>query len=882
MPEAHIKGSGIISETKQIHAFVLSGSGADSAYQVGVLKALVNGSSTAAPKCVEPRVVAATSTGALNAAFLASEWEHHGPRAVDSLERLWTRTLSSSWFGDGAFRVRLNPLDLLRLDMYSPGLDSIRSRLAADVREMRRAAGRVAEILISGEDVFERLSDLFDISLLLGSEPLRQAVTESIDFDRIHRSSIRLEIATTNWETGELCYFRNGGRSGRISPDVVLAAGAIPGYFPAEKVAGWMNVDCESQVIAPLRSAVRQVREFVPSDSGTVDYQFHVIYTCARRNEMPSTLLESMLQTHYGSQVISWDSRVGRDLKRVQRINQGIVMCEDLAALEGYEVCGAQEPETEAISRIRERVASMPVRERQGLLATGAAVVKRLQDRGEWRKMTIHRYFPSQGLDSKLGFLDFRRSRVERLIAQGFTDAANHDCQANQCIHIAPGPRRIGRIPSVNPVSKSPQKPSVHALIFSGGGAYGAYQVGCARALIQGHSAANGKTPLEPDVFAGTSVGAFNSSFLVSKWHSGGPEAVSSLENAWTERIPWNGGANGAFRVRLTPLELLYAATYGSEGVLRRILQNYSLDTLHLLREAGQRALGLFKLNEPLLDRLSACVDLSVFVGPEPWEDTIRALIDFEKIRESSRRLTIAVTNWPRGVVSHFTNQSVSPDAIRASSAIPGFYPPATVDGQVCVDGAVLMNTPLNRAIRELREVAPRAGESEFVLHVVYINPRVEKSSTPQGTLQTLFRSQAIQWGSSVEIDINNAQSLNKGLSMIINKLIALGKDPGAQLSPGELDLVREAVSSRPAAEAQALFETSERIMQKREIGEPYQLLTIHRYFPRTPISGAFGFMDVRQTTIENLIQQGFEDTVNHDCAACGCVLAQEQAGAAA
>ena len=882
MPDRGIESSGSTPRTRQVHAFLLSGSGADSAYQVGVLKALCSGASPANPQAVEPGVLAATSGGALNASFLAAAWDGSGPRAVDDLERLWRERLSWSWFVDGAFRVRFNPLDLLHLDAYARGPGSIVSRLAGDVRELRHVAGRVAEIVISGEKVLERLSDLFDISLLLGTEPLRQAIIDSIDFNKVHMSPICLTIAATNWETGELRYFSNRDRSAGIRADVVLAAGAIPGYFAAEKVAGWMHVDAETQLIAPLKPAVSHIREAASSSREETDVQLHVIYVCARRNEMPPTALESMLQTQYGSQVISWDSRVGRDLKRVQRINQGIVMCEDLCALERYELRGAKEAETEAIRRIRERVSSMPARERQGLLATGAAVVQRLKDQSEWRKLTIHRYFPSPGLDSKLGFLDFRRSRIERLIAQGFRDTSQHDCQANQCIRIEPGPRRRGTIPAVRPAPDSPQKPSVHALIFSGGGAYGAYQVGCAKALLQGHSAATAKTPLDPDVFAGTSIGAFNSSFLVSQWHNGGSSAVASLEKAWRERIPWNRGSNGAFRVRLTPVELLFSGTYWSEEVLRRVLQNYNADALHLFKEAAARGLRLLRTDEPLLERLAACIDLSVFVAPEPWEETIRKLIDFGKIRESSRRLTIAATNWPRGIVSHFGNRNVSPEAIRASSAIPGFYPPATVQGQPCVDGAVLMNTPLKPAIRELHGIAPRAGESEFVLHVVYINPHVEKSSSPQGTLQTLFRSQAIQWGSAVEIDINNARSLNEGLSLIINKLIALGEVPGAKLSPRELRAVRDAVKLRPPAEAQALFETSERIMQKREIGEPYQLLTIHRYYPRTPISGAFGFMDVRRSTIENLIQQGFEDTAGHDCAASGCVLVPQPSRAAA
>ncbi len=54
----------------------------------------------------------------------------------------------------------------------------------------------------------------------------------------------------------------------------------------------------------------------------------------------------------------------------------------------------------------------------------------------------------------------------------------------------------------------------LHAMIFSGGGADGAYQVGVAKALLNGKSRATDYLPVAPAVFTGTSIGSFNSSFL--------------------------------------------------------------------------------------------------------------------------------------------------------------------------------------------------------------------------------------------------------------------------------------------------------------------------------------------------------------------------------
>jgi hypothetical protein len=116
---------------------------------------------------------------------------------------------------------------------------------------------------------------------------------------------------------------------------------------------------------------------------------------------------------------------------------------------------------------------------------------------------------------------------------------------------------------------------------------------------------------------------------------------------------------------------------------------------------------------------------------------------------------------------------------------------------------------------------------------------------------------------------------------MVIDRLIAYGTQKGTHLLGPELDALREVVRSRTEAGGRALLETSDRIMRARERGRAYQQLTIHRYFPKEPISGAFGFMDVRRSTIEKMIHQGFEDTMAHDCVANGCVLARKHAATA-
>ena len=54
------------------------------------------------------------------------------------------------------------------------------------------------------------------------------------------------------------------------------------------------------------------------------------------------------------------------------------------------------------------------------------------------------------------------------------------------------------------------QNDKTRAVVLSGGGANGAYEAGCLKAIFGGHSPATGKQPVEADIFTGTSVGSFN------------------------------------------------------------------------------------------------------------------------------------------------------------------------------------------------------------------------------------------------------------------------------------------------------------------------------------------------------------------------------------
>jgi len=105
--------------------------------------------------------------------------------------------------------------------------------------------------------------------------------------------------------------------------------------------------------------------------------------------------------------------------------------------------------------------------------------------------------------------------------------------------------------------------------VLSGGGAKGAYEIGVMKALYNGASPATGFRPLEAEVFTGTSVGAYNATFMASRPRQDA-DAIKTLETIWRTRIAntSEGCGNGIFRIRGLPLQGL------DIGCLRRPVED--------------------------------------------------------------------------------------------------------------------------------------------------------------------------------------------------------------------------------------------------------------------------------------------------------------------
>ncbi len=178
-------------------ALVLSGGGAKGAWEAGVAAALI---ADGAPV----RVVAGSSAGALNATVLADG-------RLDVLERLW-RTVSR----DRVYH--------LRPSVFFAGL-------------------------LPG---WLTLVTLDSAGSLLDPAPLRELIAASIDFDRVRASAVRAVVVATDVARREARLFDNR----TITPDVLMAATAVPGLFPPVQVGGERLVDGGLTGRAPVLEAL--------------------------------------------------------------------------------------------------------------------------------------------------------------------------------------------------------------------------------------------------------------------------------------------------------------------------------------------------------------------------------------------------------------------------------------------------------------------------------------------------------------------------------------------------------------------------------------------------------------------------------------------------
>ena len=219
------------------------------------------------------------------------------------------------------------------------------------------------------------------------------------------------------------------------------------------------------------------------------------------------------------------------------------------------------------------------------------------------------------------------------------------------------------------------------ALVLSGGGARGAYEMGALSVLLP----ALEERGESPSIIVGTSVGAFNAAFLAANAHRPAKQAAADGIRFWHE-LAWTDS--------LAPI-----AKGGGDAGFRRLL--------------GQ----LLGVRRP---RVHALLD------PSPLEETLARIVSFDQVARNvadGAIETVAVTATSalngRTVVFHAGAESPERDPIRqidyvstpltsahvrSSGAIPGLFPAVHVESPERArgwyyDGGTRLNTPIKPAL---------------------------------------------------------------------------------------------------------------------------------------------------------------------------------------
>lgn len=213
---------------------------------------------------------------------------------------------------------------------------------------------------------------------------------------------------------------------------------------------------------------------------------------------------------------------------------------------------------------------------------------------------------------------------------------------------------------SVNPTESGirriqhrlPHTSTSTAFVFSGGGAKGALHVGALRALLE--------AGIRPDMVVGTSIGAWNA--------------------AWTARTPTLDGVEELANVwrGLQPQQVLLGPTPPLGSRLARIRALNGLLMLAALRRVAGGCSSLYSdagLREMLTRHLAGTT--------------------FDELALPCSVIAMDLSHGGRAI---FRRGPVV-DALLASSAIPGIFPPVCIDGAMYADGGMVDGCSVETAV---------------------------------------------------------------------------------------------------------------------------------------------------------------------------------------
>lgn len=230
---------------------------------------------------------------------------------------------------------------------------------------------------------------------------------------------------------------------------------------------------------------------------------------------------------------------------------------------------------------------------------------------------------------------------------------------------------------------KNKNKDKRFAIVLSGGGARGAYEVGVLKYIFLDFPRESGIKP-HFDIFCGTSVGAIHIAFLASYIRQI-QENIRILISIWEKmRMETYMKVNFSFIFEILKGYKSKRESSDEENInmLKRAL--FDVSNLNMIISKG---INWEMINRNVIDGMihSVCVFATHIAS-----GITRAFINSLEI----------ISEWKRDPFMDFKQVAFRPEHVLASAAIPIIFPPVKIDGQWYCDGGVRLNTPLSPAIR--------------------------------------------------------------------------------------------------------------------------------------------------------------------------------------
>lgn len=272
-------------------------------------------------------------------------------------------------------------------------------------------------------------------------------------------------------------------------------------------------------------------------------------------------------------------------------------------------------------------------------------------------------------------------------------------------------------------------------LVLQGGGALGSYQAGAYQALCH-HD-------FEPEWVAGISIGAINAAII-----AGNPreKRIERLKEFWemaSSPVPW-----------------------------KPVLTD---DRSHSLFNEASAAMivafgvpGFFTPRFPPAQLFPSKELASLsYYDTTPLRATLLRLVDFDRINAKTTRFSVGAVNIATGNFTYFDNmrQTIRPEHIMASAALPPGFPAIEIEGEFYWDGGIASNTPLDYVVDQ---------ETTRDLLIFQVDLFSARGPLPATLLEAAEREKDIRFSSRTRMNTDKNKKIHntiKALSDLIGRL---------------------------------------------------------------------------------------------------------------